>query len=202
MTYAGTITLPDPLLLDTMTDLPDGFTGYVRIDTDSESPREWDTLTTLVQENRRRGEIDRDEYLDTARDHWRWTQYDSLVGAHRSDRAVKAVGYEGMIRRYISIFRPDIKLYVDRWDAGRDLYGWGYITTEAWDKAEFGVEVDPQDVFDSEVSTYQQWADGEVYGVTVVNEETGEEASLWGCYDDGRDYLREVALDLIFEVSA
>lgn len=188
MTYTGTITITDPLLVETITDLPEGFTGYVRYDEAAygDSPRDWaPNAATIIQRNDRRGDVDEcDDYgLAEARDRW----YDG-----------RRVGPNPLIERYLRIFRPDIVLYVDYWSAGRDLYGWGYITREAWEEG--GYTATPQEVFDAEVETYRQWADGEVYGVTVVNDETGEEADLWGVYDDPPGYVRDVALELIREV--
>lgn len=200
MSYTGTLTITDPGLVETINDLPEGYTGYVRVDEDAygDSPRDWaPNVATIIQRNDRRGAVDEpDARLDEARDRWSWTKYASLVGGNRSDRAIKAVGDEGMVARYLSIFRPDIALYVDHWSAGRDLFGWGYITAEAWEEG--GYTIAPQDVFDQEVEIFRQWADGEVYGVTVVNDETGEDASLWSVYDSP-GYFREVALDLIEE---
>lgn len=205
MTYTGTITVADPMLVETITDLPEGYTGYVRVDESPESPREWDgNVSVLVQTNDRRGSVDSGDDLSEAHYRWDWTNDRGFFGYMPSwfhtdtNRALHRVGREALMARYLRIFRPDIKHYVERWDAGRDLYGWGYITTEAWDAA--GCTATPEEVFDAEVDIYRQWADGEVYGVTVVHEESGEEASLWGVYDEPFGYVRDVALDLIEEI--
>lgn len=205
MGYDGHIIARDPGLAWEIEDMPEGFKGYVRYDDSPESPREWAHVSTLVQNNDRRGDVDQGEELREARERWDWTDDRGFFGYMPTyydtptNRALHKVGREALIQRYIRIFRPDIVHYVDYWSAGRDLYGWGYITREAW--GEDSPSIAPGAVFDAEVETYRQWADGEVYGVTVVRESDGAEESLWSVYDDQDGYIEQVAAELVEELS-
>lgn len=197
--YDGHITTTDPGLVSTLDDLPEGYKGYVRVDEDAhnDSPRSWHPNTAvLIQCNDRRGDADEcDDYgLAEARERW-----------------YNGKGIDSpMIQRYVAMFRPDIAYYCDYWSAGRDLYGWGYVTRAALAEAGYSSDAEvlngtlkmrARTLFDQEVDIYQQWADGEVYGITVVHEESGEEADLWGVYDTP-GYFAEVAAELIAEIEA
>lgn len=182
----------------------DGSRTFVVYDdnSDTESPRDYDgNVATLIQCNSRCIDIDSDDAgLSEARDRF-----------YRD---------EPMMQRYVAMFRPDIALYVDYWSAG-DSYGWGYVTTEAWSEAfppgfegrnRDGSPLTPEQVFDSEVSLYRQWANGEVYGYVHVtpgqaltslvvdfapdDEDRGheyDEDSVWGFL--GYDSLRDIAAE-------
>lgn len=164
----------------------DGSITYVVYDDgyDTESPRSYDgNVATLIQENDRCLDCDDDDAgLRQARD--RFSGYGCYgTTAPTWGRGERSPHYrEYMMRRYLAMFRPDILHYVDWWGAGRESYGWGYITREAWEKqmyperpsAETPEAVDawlnyepsvtPKEVFDQEVELYRQWAEGEVYG--------------------------------------
>jgi hypothetical protein len=196
-----------------------GAITYIVADIDSSdvNPRNDDgNIATLIQKNTRCIEIDEDEAgLSEARDKWNWTDdasfFTYMPKFHDTpvNRALWQVGREALIERYITIFRPDIKHYVDYWSAG-DSYGWGYVTKAAWDEAmyrkppedatdaELLAWVDeepsctPEEVFKSEVDIYRQWADGEVYGAFHVSVgkpivEYGEHGAYVDEYDTEED---------------
>lgn len=165
----------------------DGSVTLIMWDEDGEyaNPRNNDgNVATLIQTNSRCSDIDDDDAgLGEARE--------------RFDDA--------MMRRYLTMFRPDIAYYADYWSAG-DSYGWGYVTRDAMREAGLSANpVDAQEAFDQEVSLYRQWAEGEVYGaihLTVgapvvrygaegayVDGYDVEEDSCWGFlgYDDLAD---------------
>lgn len=185
--YDGTRIINDPMLLETITeDLPEGVVAYVLADDDpGDSPREWGVrVATIINENSRHIDIDEDVAgLTEARDHF-------------TD--------EALMRRYLAMFRPDVLYYDEYVSWGRDGYGWGYITRDAWVE-HMGhrplLEGDEQlrEVFDSEVEEYRQWAEGEVYGVIVTHEESGQEASLWSIYDSDGSYIREHVIPELIE---
>lgn len=224
--YAGTVTIPDPLLAWEIEDMPEGYTGYVRYDDMvHESPRDWITSATIINANDRLLNIDSDdEGLAEVRDRWHWLgtygfssrgqSYPPHYGEPTFTERTLFAKYdrERLVERYVAMFRPDIAVYVDRWDAGRENYGWGYVTREALAEAGYSedgrehvsgtLQMRARAIFDQEVETYRMWAEGEVYGVTVIRDEDGEEASLWGIYDDyPYDYMQvEVVADLIAEM--
>ena len=173
MPYTGTITTRDPNLVATF-EHEDDSTTYILIDDDAQhaNPRDNDgNVATLVQTSQYRTAIDTpDVELDYAR-----------------DRASTTV-----FERWLRIYRPDVLLYVDYWQAGTDSFGWGYVTRAHWIEAmggDYTGEVTPQEAFDAEVDVYRQWAEGEVYGYIHV-EADGTEDSVWGFL--GYDSLEEI----------
>lgn len=177
--YDGTVTMTDPALVatitsDELTSMPDGFVAYVRYDSDAEMPRgNGVNICTMVSVSSRHIDIDDDDAgLGRIRDHYGNTR-DS----------------EALVRRYLSIFRPDVLFYSHR-DAydidGGNVYG--YITADRW--TEMMGDTEPtqdvlRDAWHAELSEYGRWARGEYYGVTVVNTNLTElaEVSLWGIDD-------------------
>lgn len=132
---------------------------------DTESPREHDHVATLIRGDRDHTDLDSpDGQLEAAVDRW---------GAE-----------DEKVQRYVAIFRPDIALYVPRWEVtgysqGDYSYGWGYVLVEDLlergfvhsddDVAKYltgGVDevVNVREIFDAEISTYQDWFRGDVYG--------------------------------------
>ena len=146
----------------------DGSVTFIVIDQDGETsnPRDDDgNVATLIQENSRSIDIDTDVAgLQTARDQFR----------HEPE----------LMDRYLAMFRPDIAVYVDYWSAGRESYGWGYVTREALAEAGYSgqlsgtLKMRARALFDSEVDVYGQWAEGEVYG--FVHLEPGAEIAVDG----------------------
>lgn len=218
----------------------DGSITYIVYDDDGEhaNPRECDgNVATLIQENSRCLDIDMDDAgLGEARE--RFDCYGRRgTSAHGYAHGTKvSLDRQAMMARYIAIFRPDIVYYTDWWSAGRDSYGWGYVTTEAWREAmypqppdddslgaleewlDFEPSVTPEEVFDSEVDLYNQWANGEVYGayhVTVgdpivaygdhgayIEDYDTEEDSCWGFlgYDDRKEIAMSFTNSPVTEV--
>lgn len=149
---------------------------------DHSNPRDYDgNVATLIQNNSRCIDIDDDVAgLTEARD-----RFDIPT-----------------MERYLAMFRPDIAYYTDYWQAGRDSFGWGYVTHEAMEQ--HGGD-DPKRAFDIEVDLYRQWAEGEVYGAyhltqgkpivtygehgAYVDDWEVDEDSCWGFlgYDDLKD---------------
>jgi hypothetical protein len=169
----------------------DGSVTYIVLDQDSGhcNPREDDgNVATLINRNDRHIDIDTDDAgLQAARDRFDgygvrgWSNQRYGRGARsRYDR-------EDMVQRYIRIFRPDIVHYADRWDYGREGYGWGYVTREAWREHMFPTLADdatdeekqawldyepgctPEEAFDAEVKLHGEWAEGDVFGYVHVS---------------------------------
>ena len=131
------------------------------------------------------------------------------------DRFGTSVGMD----RYLAMFRPDILHWDPEWYAGRDSYGWGYVTREAWEEAMFPpppgegatreqvedyleptVTTTPEEAFDAEVKLFGQWAEGEVYGAVHVHPD-GDTESVWGHlgYDDHKDIAAQMSESPITE---
>lgn len=178
-----------------------GCTVEIFIDDDSGSsnPRENDgCIATLIQENSRLLDVDDDDAgLGEARD--RFDCYGRRgTSAHGYAHGTKVpLDREAMMKRYLAMFRPDI-LHYDDWltvGSGRAGYGWGYVTREAWEKwmgTDYDGDVTPEQAFDGEVTVYNQWADGEVYGY-VITRKGREVGSCWGFI--GEEWAEQTARD-------
>lgn len=155
---------------------------YQRYDQEFANPREDDgNVTNLVQDRNDRmvSLDDPDDGIKEARD--RFDDYDrSEVGARKlypgSDldefywgrhvllQARSKHDAESMVRRYISICRPDIAHYQHQWQVTGSSQsdwagGWGFILTEDMDQ----VTCTAQEAWDQEVDVYGQYFAGEVY---------------------------------------
>jgi hypothetical protein len=211
MSYDGTVTHADPMLVTTFLH-EDGSKTYIVIDDDAEhaNPRDNDgNVTTLIQKNDRRNDIDTDEAgLQEARDKWdyldnRWfTRGEGTKHQDANDKRLIRLGLsrEDMVKRYVAMFRDDIVHYADHFSFGRDGFGWGYITKEKFDEAfpsgeEYFATIDytMDKLFDQEVDIYGQWAEGEVYGYHHVTAEGEENDSCWGFlgYDSYEDIAKQ-----------
>lgn len=171
-----------------------GAITYIVYDDDGQhaNPRDSDcNLATLIQRNTRCIDVDSDDAGLTE-------AYDRF-GNHRR------VGTTERMKRYLSIFRPDIVHYCDYWSAG-DSYGWGYITRETWEREmapppgphptpeavqawlTATTTITPEKAFKAEVEVYRQWCEGEVFG-GIHEHPDGTSDSCWGFlgYDDHQD---------------
>lgn len=173
MSYNGTICIPDPLLVDTFHH-QDGSTSYVLYDQDCESPRVTafpDPLTVLTQTNSRYRKVDDAPELREA-----------------LNRLPEPVAF-----RYMKAFH-DVAA-ITAWHDHSGRYGHIYLTRAALLAARPRIAfasvngADAEAVMRAELSEYQAWADGEVYGCINVDADGGEE-SCWGFI--GYDSLEEV----------
>lgn len=89
----------------------------------------------------------------------------------------------------------------DRWDSGQ--VGWVYLSNGDIVK-EWGAGFDALDkaknCLESEVATYADYLEGQVYGYVLEAEDGEQLESCWGCY--GRDYVEEEARSAAEEVTA
>jgi hypothetical protein len=180
----------------------DGSITYIVLDEDGEHANPRDNagnVVTLVQRNDRCMDLDEPEdRLAEARGRW----------AHRKDT-------RHLVERYVAMFRPDILLYEEYWEASNS-YGWAYVTADAWDKAMMPADFTPTSewltkwldedgthvraAFDIELSLFRQWANGEVYGAINVHP-TDKDDECWGFlgYDDHREIAAQVCSSPITE---
>lgn len=195
MTYNGTVTIADPYLIEEIHGIEEGFTAYIRRDDDSPNPREdyghADALVTLNPRDFTEPDGAGDARHDAARKVlFRWWGTGNWHAAHPNRRA--------LTERYLRIFHDAVGLAIADCASYRE---WnevlGFITRDA---AEYEGITNPQAYVEGSLQEYAMWARGEVYGVTVVHEESGEEASLWGVYDTDNYIRGEVIPELIEEV--
>lgn len=195
MIYDGTTTTTDPYLIEELEDdwIPAGYRAFILMDDfDHESPRTWGSSVATLVSTSPGDQVD-DDVADLARmreryaPHARWARGEMLA------------------ERYLSIFRPEILHYEDYWSVGRDQFGFGYVTRDGWEAAmgaDYAGDMTPADLFEQELETFRQWAEGEVYGVIVTHPESGEQASLWSIYDQyPYTYLKvDVVKELLHEL--
>lgn len=174
MTYDGTVTVNDPSLVESF-DLPDGRTAYLLYDQDTPNPRDdYDHAAVMVQLSHRAIDLDDGDDIGAAARHWEY---------HR-DR-------DTLVERYARIF-GDAAAFT-RWDTrgngGGESWGYAWITRETADRE--GDRWDAAAYLDGEVSEFQSWAAGEVYGVIVTDADGEETDSLWGLI--GTNYAESMA---------
>lgn len=182
------------------------------------NPREYDNVGHLVlagQSARDYRPVDEDEEgIRDVRDHfsvyderanprgWSVGYYDSMIKRQAESRHTA----EDMVRRYLSIYRPDIVAYVHEWQVNGTSQsdwqgGYAYVTREDYDAAGFTAEhlaaypdddLSPAGVLRGEIKVYGQWFAGEVYG--AINVRRGEPVIVIGdegAYVDGYEPKEE-----------
>lgn len=186
MTYDGTITMSDPGLVHEFDDMPTGFKAYVVVDPDAQCP-DWDGLGYVYRIDHGGARYDdvaiAGDYGDNGAD----------VGPVRE--AWDRFGDWELVARYLRMFHNAVSVSVLN---RRDYNAVAVVTrthAETWG-------CDPiawPTLADNALAVYEQWADGNVYGVIVVDTVAGEEYALWDVYDDAHDYAycRTVADELM-----
>lgn len=185
MAYDGTITLEDPNLVETI-ELDEQTTAYVLRDVGAECP-DWDGIGFVYQLSYDHARYDSlmiagdygDQPIDveTLRAAWRRFPDHELVARYlRMWHDAVSVDYSTMIHRDAAVYAVVT-----------------YAQAQAW-----GVD-DPSWLAEQALETYRRWAEGEAYGVIVVNTITGEEERVWDVYDSspGLDYCQMVARDIM-----
>jgi hypothetical protein len=102
----------------------------------------------------------------------RWGDGDGHARIAWNGRVLR-LSCDEMVRRYLSIFRPDVAYYEPRWEVtgtsqGDWQWGWGYVLTadfiEGCDRRLLPHEVEAaKQAFDAEVKVYGMYFAGEVY---------------------------------------
>jgi hypothetical protein len=167
--YDGTVTLDDPNLVDTI-ELDDQTTAYILRDVDAQCP-DWEGI----------GFVYRLDY-----DHAR---YDSLmIPGDAGDEPVDAYDLRQawdhfkdheLVARYLRIWHDAIDVdYSTMIHRDANVYA---VVTRSQARA-WGREDMPEGLAAEALETYRRWAEGETFGIIVVNTITGEEMSLWDVY--------------------
>ena len=184
--YDGTVTLADPNLVESF-ELDEQTTAYVLRDYDAPAP-DWDGIGYVYSLS-----YDHDRYdavicagdgsdsspipVDTLREAWDRFKDGELVA------------------RYFRMFHGAVSVdYSEGLDRNARVYA---IVTRSQAEA-WGTEDRADTLATEAIETVGAWFEGAVYGVIVVNSETGEEESVWGVYDStpGLTYCRETAVDI------
>lgn len=161
-----------------------GFTVEIHPDDSPTSPREWDNLGVMVgwARNSTIGDVrpreDREDWIrDLAHE---------VSGTDADDLSVEEA--EAIVDAHTVITR----LYLRGSDVGwiyapRDKILKEYSATEITPEIRANVEA----CFKGEMETYEQWAEGDVYGFIVRDADGEQVESCWGFY--GFDDVREEA---------
>lgn len=189
--------------------------GYVRgvitLDEYPDSPREWDNLGTMVCAHRDYilGDVQADSAEGVTQEllalaGWIEDQYNEdgdLI--EWTDEQREAALDRALVRLPLYLFdHSGLTMSTGTWTfRGFDPVGWdwgmvGWIAV-SWDKAraEMGADVTREQIeaaLEAEVEVYDQYLQGDVYGVDVWVK-GGEHDLMFGCY--GLDYARQVLRD-------
>lgn len=189
--YDGTLTITDPQLVTELEEMPDGVRAYVLQDVDATAP-DWDGIGYVY----RIGYRSRDDETivsgdgsdrapmpaDVVRTAWdRWRDWDTVARYLRAFWDVVSFDYDSSADRGATIVACVTAAHVDAWGTTPDQTPG--LAREA-------------------LEPVRAWLEGDVYGVRVVNVDTGADRDLWDVYDwtVGRESLRGIALELAAEV--
>lgn len=147
-------------------------------DTDPESPRDWDNLGTMVCWHRR-------YKLGDEQPNCRPDEFEIPKGAIYLP--LYLYDHSGITMNTIGFSCP--------WDSGQ--VGWIYVTREkvleeyGWDRLTATGRKQIETYLRSEVETYDQYLQGDVWGYVIEDEDGEQVDSCWGFY--GREYAEQEA---------
>jgi hypothetical protein len=170
-----------------------GWTVEIHYDTDPGSPREWTHGCELVLSHRNYN-LPNDAGVDfDAFGGW-GDVAEHLKSAEGALMVLPVHGYDhgGLVLRAGSRAGQ----FGDPWDSG--VAGLAYVTPQNWKDTQgttwTGGEADQEQarkLIESDVDTYTQYLNGEVYGYTITDSDGEEVDSCWGYY--GLDYVTSEA---------
>lgn len=184
--YNGTVTHEDPNLVVSW-DLDEQTRAYILRDTDAPAP-DWDGIGYVFRVYYRSSwgmdVLVSGDYGDT--------------GARDVGDAIAAVWHESRDWEHGGRYLREFHDVVDYdYDTSVDRDGTVVAAVTRDQATAWGLE-DPAGTAAGALDVYRQYAEGDVYGVIVVNTVTGDQDSLWEIYDSspGLDYVRTVAADI------
>jgi len=173
-------------------------------DEDCESPRNWDNLGTMVCWHRRYNLGDPHNYRDQE-DFWFYLAEEISGSTYRAEQMTPSQREEYVRKNAIilplylydhGVRAMSTTSFIGRahhaeWDSGQ--VGWVYVT-KAKVREEYGVKRVTKElrrrvisVLKSEVETYSQWLEGDVYGFVLEDAQGNHIDSCWGFY--GTDWM-------------
>jgi len=167
-----------------------GFTIDIQIDKTPQSPREWSNLGYFITVDRNYQSPDNKlHYIDIVKDTGnRATSQTEHIKLIKQD--IEATGDEKVLAVYpITKYEHSGVVYSLGTAHGFDNSNNGfYIITDKSQKETGTLKKDWEKVIKDELETYNAYANGEVYGFTATDPETGEEiGSCWGYYDSDHE---------------
>lgn len=186
MPYEGTVTFEDPNLLETI-ELDDQTKAYVLRDIGAECP-DWEGIGYVYQLSNDHARYDS---LMIAGDHG-----DSPISVDDIRAAWDKFRDHELVARYLRMWHDAISVDYSTM-IHRDANVYAAVTrsqAKAWG---FDHPADWVGLASQAIETYRRWAEGEAYGLIVVNTVTGEEDSIWGVYATSVDELETVARDIM-----
>jgi hypothetical protein len=183
--YDGTITLDDPNLVETL-ELDDQTKAYILRDIDEGCP-DWEGIGFVYQ----LAYVDHNglyDSLEIAGD-----EGDTIIGADILRAAWERFKDHELVARYLRIWHDAADVDYSTM-IHRDANVYAVVTrsqAQAW-----GREDSTEGLAAEALETYRRWAEGEAFGVIVVNTITGDEESVWGVYGTS-DELEATARDIM-----
>ena len=173
-----------------------GFTVEIHYDQDGESPRGWTHGCELAYSHRRY-DFPNDAGVNFD-DFGGWAE----IAEHLTETEgalvvlpVNMIDHSGLAFRVGRGFPED----PGGWDSGQ--IGLAYVTPKNWEETQgtpwTGSEADQEQarrLIESDVETYGQYVNGEVYGYVIKDFDGEQVESLWGMY--GYDYAEQEAADV------
>lgn len=181
----------------------------IYVDEDSESPRNWDNLGTMVCWHSRYNLGDPHNYRDPD-DFWFYLAEEISGSTYRTEQMTPRQREEYVRKNAIilPLYLYDHSGLTMRtypfscpWDSMQ--VGWIYVT-KAKVREEYGVKRVTKKVrerviavLEAEVETYSQWLEGDVYGFVLEDTQGNHIDSCWGFY--GTDWMENGMADHILE---
>jgi len=160
-------------------------------DNDSESPREWDNLGTMVCFHKRYNLGDKHDYKQKDFNYWSLLEKRIMEDHHPIVcLPIYLFDHSGLSLNYDSSRFEACDS--DRWDWGQ--VGFIFTTQEKIKERFADVEREKsqiEDILKAEILTYSQFLSGEVYGYIVTDQDGEEVDSCWGFY--GMESVKEMA---------
>ena len=153
-------------------------------DESPESPREWDNLTRMVCFHQKYWLGDQTTYKKD--DFNNWGELEAAIIRQERPLIIKPLymyDHSGVTIRTSS--------FGDRWDSGQIGYVWinpkniDTIGTTMKDNETWDTYIERRDLYlENEVSVYDAYVQGNVYGYRIVDEDGDEQDSCYGFYGD------------------
>lgn len=173
-----------------------GYTIKIEYDTDPMSPREWDNLGTMTCSHRRYNLGD--EQFDAGNfEGWDDVRASLVAAGARVILPLRLLDHSGISMSVGSDAHPHDP---GGWDSGQ--VGFIYVTAAKL-REEYSVkritkaiEAKAEEVLRAEVTTYDEYLTGDVYGYVIEDPDGNDVESCWGFYG-GTEYVMSEAKSIV-----